>query len=287
MGYELWVSQNTGIRRKGTTLKELQLLFIDNITTRYIYEPIYCCRLNDDAYHVKATLKYREFDIVGVINDQNKLIGYANTMELSEGPIEKFTKAIEIKNVISESTPISKLLEIFKHKSSVFVIVNESVDGIITIADINKPIVRMYLFSVISLFEMHLNFWINELFPNNSWNEILKKERFNEAIKIHELRKGKNEDLTLLECLQLSDKKVILKTNPFFIEIFKFSKSNFERFIKDFEKIRNVLAHSQNSIISNLEWLDFLNTISKAEMFLSLSEQIVEEKARTPNKTFI
>ena len=38
MGYQLWISPQTGIRRKGTTFKELQTLFIDQITRPY-YRP--------------------------------------------------------------------------------------------------------------------------------------------------------------------------------------------------------------------------------------------------------
>ena len=62
MGYELWISPNTGIRRKGTTFKELQSLFIDKISTKYIYEPIYSCKLTDESLHVKETLKKKLLD---------------------------------------------------------------------------------------------------------------------------------------------------------------------------------------------------------------------------------
>jgi predicted transcriptional regulator len=283
MGYELWISPNTGIRRKGTTFKELQSLFIDKISTKYIYEPILSCKMTDESTHVKETLDQREFDIVGVINENAQIIGFAKREELTEGPIENFTKKIEIQNVISDSTPISRLLNILLKEPFAFVLVEENINGIITRADINKPIVRIYLFGIISLFEMHINFWIKDFYDNESWKEILKKERLTEAKDIYELRKGKNEDLSLLECIQLCDKKVILKSTIDFQKKFDFSKNQIERLLKNVEKIRNELVHSQNSIISNLEWTDFVKTISNTENFLSISEKIVEQKARTPN----
>jgi len=283
MGYELWISPNTGIRRKGTTFKELQSLFIDKISTKYIYEPILSCKMTDESTHVKETLDQREFDIVGVINENAQIIGFAKREELTEGPIENFTKKIEIQNVISDSTPISRLLNILLKEPFAFVLVEENINGIITRADINKPIVRIYLFGIISLFEMHINFWIKDFYDNESWKEILKKERLTEAKDIYELRKGKNEDLSLLECIQLCDKKVILKSTIDFQKKFDFSKNQIEKLLKNVEKIRNELVHSQNSIISNLEWTDFVKTISNTENFLSISEKIVEQKARTPN----
>lgn len=284
MGYELWISPNTGIRKKGTTFKELQSLFIDKISTKYIYEPIYSCKLTDESLHVKETLQKREFDIVGVINENSKIIGFAKREELTEGPIENFSNKIEIQNVISDSTPISQLLNILSEKSFAFVIIKDEINGIVTRADVNKPIVRIYLFGIISLFEMHLNFWINEFHENESWKVKLTDERLDKAKEIFNNRKGKNEDLSLLECLQLCDKKIILKSTNDFREEFSFSKNQIERLLKDIEKIRNELAHSQNSIISNLEYTEFVKTISDAEIFLNKSEKVVEEKARTPNK---
>jgi len=131
---------------------------------------------------------------------------------------------------------------------------------------------------------MHLNFWINEYYEQDSWREKLKKKRLDDASDVFDKRKGKNEDLSLLECLQLSDKKVILKATNEFLKEFNFSKTLIEKLLKDIEKIRNELVHSQNSIISNLEWKRFVRTISNAELFLYESEKVVEEKARTPNK---
>jgi len=285
MGYELWISPNTGIRRKGTTFKELQSLFIDKISTKYIYEPIYSCKLTDESLNVKETLQKREFDIVGVINENSQIIGFAKREELTEGPIENFSSEIEIQNVISDSTPISQLLKILSEKSFAFIIVNDKINGIVTRADVNKPIVRIYLFGIISLFEMHLNFWINEFHENESWKEKLIDKRLDKAKETFNNRKGKNEDLSLLECIQLCDKKNILKSTNEFREEFSFSKNQIERLLKDIEKIRNELAHSQNSITSNLEWTEFVKTISDAEMFLNKSEKIVEEKARTHNKS--
>ena len=121
MGYELWISPNTGIRRKGTTFKELQSLFIDNITTRYIFEPIYSCKLTDDSENVKETLEKREFDIIGVTDENRKIVGYAKRIELNNGPVEQFTHNIELNQIISDSTPISQLLNIFSDNSFVFV----------------------------------------------------------------------------------------------------------------------------------------------------------------------
>ncbi|MCM7333123.1 hypothetical protein M8R73_22410, partial [Enterobacter roggenkampii] len=47
--------------------------------------------------------------------------------------------------------------------------------------------------------------------------------------------------------------------------------------MKFIEKIRNEIAHSQNSIISGLEWEDFVHTLSFTRTFLTLSDAKLEE----------
>ena len=104
MAYELWKSSNTGIRRKGTTFKELQSLFIDKITTKFIFEPLFCCKLNDDSSDVKETLEFRDFDIVGIINNDNQVVGFAEKCDLNGGPIELFVKQIALSSVFNKPT---------------------------------------------------------------------------------------------------------------------------------------------------------------------------------------
>lgn len=284
MGFQLWISPNTGIRRKGTTFKELQAIFIDNITTKLIYEPIYCCRTNDYAPEVGETLDNRDFDVIGVIDENDHIFGFAVREELGENRVEEYTRKIELENITSDSTPILELLNILSNSAYTFVVQKNKVVGIVTRADINKPIVRIYIFGIISLFEMHLNFWINTFYKDDSWKTQIQENRFQEAEKIYKTRKGNNDDLTLLECAQLCDKRDVLNNTNEFREQFEFSKIQFDRLLKDSEKIRNELAHSQNSIIANLKWEQFVSTISNIESFLHKYEGIVDAKVRTQNK---
>ena len=285
MGFQLWISPNTGIRRKGTTFKELQSIFIDSITTKFIFEPIYCCSLGDSAREVEETLAFRDFDVIGVIDENENVIGYALRKDLKNSIINEFARKIELENITSDSTPILELLKILSINPYSFVVKSNKVVGIVTRADINKPIVRIYIFGIISLFELHLNYWITENYENESWKDIINERRLDATVEIFENRKGKNEELSLLECAQLCDKRDILKKTNEFITMFGFSKNEFERLLKDAEKIRNELAHSQNSIIANLDWEIFVDTISSIESFLHKSEMIVEEKVRTLTKT--
>jgi len=273
MGYQLWLSSKTGKRRKGTSFNELQSLFIDNITTKHIYEPLLSCKLDEEACHVKHGLNQKEFDSAGVIDSDNTVVGYVLREDLENGVISEYIKPIEPERLVADSTPIAELLNLLSDLEYIYVLDRSRIEGIVTRADINKPIVRIYLFGIISLFELHLNYWINKNYTEDDWKDIINPERLKDAQKIFEERKGNNDELSLLECIQIADKKVILKKTESFRKDFSFSKGKVEKLIKDGEKIRNELAHSQNSIIANLEWKRFVETINEIELFLVKSEE--------------
>jgi hypothetical protein len=100
---------------------------------------------------------------------------------------------------------------------------------------------------------------------------------------LRDLRKGNNQDLSLLECLEFCDKRDILAKTKEFRDKFSVSRKSFDSFVKGMEKIRNELAHSQNSIISNIEWAEFINIVSNDETFLINSDNEVEAMALQGN----
>jgi predicted transcriptional regulator len=272
MGLQLWYSNITGIRRKGTTFSELQDIFIDNITTKFISEPLACCSIYDSANEVENLMKERDFDILGV-NKDNMAIGYVRRQDLKHGAISDYILPFNTTNIISDSTPIAELLDLLSSEGYIFILTKNQVTGIVAKADINKPIVRIYLFGVISLFELHLNYWIIKYHGITDWQNLLSESRLEVAQKIYKERQGQNLDLTMLECLQLCDKREILRQTDDFREIFNFSKTKFKDFLEDVEKVRNEIAHSQSSIISNLSWDNFTLTINEVKFFLSKSEE--------------
>lgn len=277
MGFELWFSKNTGIRRNGTTFSELQDIFINDITTKYIYERLACCKIDDNSSEIKNTLIERDFDILGVVDNKLRKVGYIKNESLKEGDIREYLLEFSIDQLISESTPLADLFEILTDKEFAFILSGNEIEGIVTRADLNKPIVRIYLFGIVSLYELHLNYWIKQIHINESWKAKLSSERLKSAEDIFQERMGNNDQLTLLECLQICDKKEILRNTESFIERFSYSKSKLKQHLERIEIIRNELAHSHNSIILNLKWPDFVSSIKHVQEFLIKSESIIQQ----------
>ncbi len=274
MGYELWVSKNTGQKRNGTGFVDFKKMFTDTLSAKFISEKLECCRSTDVAQYVKEKLEHLEFDSAGVVNEDEVTVGYVITNELGDGQIYDYVRKFDFDRVISDSTPLSEIINVFKGSDFVYVNYIDQVTGIVTKADLNKPPVRVYLFGVLSLFEMHLSYWVGKVFEEKAWQKLIDKKRLESAIRVYESRRSDNmnQNITLLECLQLCDKRDILLRSEYFLELIDMSRKNFRKFMRSIEAIRNNLAHSQNSIIDSIEFNVMGTVISDCEKFLLRSD---------------
>ena len=166
------------VQKKGQRFSSLKKIFVDNVTARSIFKPLLCCPADSRAEDIKHAPRVREFDIAGVKETESgEVIGYAETDELGSGEIRKYLKKTGPDLLISDSTPIADIFTALTSRDFAFVLYGKHIAGIVTKADINKPPVRIYLFRMISLFEMHLNAWINYFFPGDSWNTEISTSR--------------------------------------------------------------------------------------------------------------
>ncbi|MFU8858729.1 MAG: CBS domain-containing protein, partial [Deferrisomatales bacterium] len=215
MGYQLWKSAATGYRRRGTRVGDLRALFEDRIAVDTIYEPIESCLGTDSAETVREHLRERDFDVAGVQDRREApVIGYVRREELGPGRVEHFLHRLTPQDLISEATPLADLLAVLRERDHVFVLRRSDVSGIVTRADLNKPPVRIFLFGLISLFEMHVGYWCQQFYASDAWQEKLSKGRLAHAWKLRQLRAERNQDTGLFDCLQFLDKCELLLRHP-------------------------------------------------------------------------
>ncbi len=285
MGHQLGVSPVTGYRRKGTRFSALREIFVEKITARSIYEPLFCCPADSRTEDVRRALTLRGFDVAGVKDTlTNEVIGYVLIDELGDGGLRQSMRSITADLLVSDSTPIAEIFSVLTGREFAFVLSGQRIAGIITRADINKPPVRIYLFGMTSLFEMHLNAWVHHFYDDEGWVEKVPEQRMEAAIRIYDLKKEKNQQLSMLECLQLCDKRDLLAKSDRFRAEFAVSKKGFDSFGKGVEKVRNELAHSQYSIIANIAWADLLQVVERTELFLMRSDDTIERLAAKGNE---
>lgn len=230
----------------------LQLIFEKTLNVSLLSEYINTCKVEEDAKKVFEEMQKKDFDVYGVEDRTGKIIGYIekqDIMNIEKGIVKNYYKKFDSEDLLSDSTSLLTLLEVLREKNRLFVLENNSVEKIVTIADLQKQPMRMLIFSFISLLEMQLTSVIKETFPNNAWTELLPENRLEEADNLYKDRLSKNEALSLLDSTQLCDKGTIIKKSETLRKSLGFqSNKKCYRFFKKLEKLRNNTAHSQENI---------------------------------------
>lgn len=287
MGYQLWTSPRTGYRRVGTRSSEVKELFVNRITVNSIFEPLKSCLISGQAFELKSELLNLDFDIAGVVNEEEKVVGYVKTSDLKSGTIDKYLKKFEAHHIISDSTSILELFTALRSKSFLFVLSGSTISGIVTKADLNKPPIRIYLFGIISLLEMHLAYWINKIYTSGSWKAELSKPRQEMAQKLFEEKKLKNQEIDLLSCTQFGDKKTIICKNSVIRERLNLGGRNkVKENLKYVENLRDNLAHSQSDLAGEYEWGHIIDTISWIEFILCISDREIEKDSKKSSENY-
>ncbi len=279
MGYQLWASPITGYRRRGTRLAEFRGLLGEGITARAILEPLLSCPADEPADAMAQVLLRRDFDTAGVKEARDgPVIGFVESATLIGGPVRDHRRELTAEHLISDGTPLPGLLAALKGRQYAFVLMGREVRGIVTRADLNKPPVRVYLFGLVSLLEMHLEFWSRATWPDGSWEAALKKPRLDEAKKLLSERRDRGQDVSLLACLQFCDKRdLVLQKADLRRMLGLGSKNAGTKLLKQAEDLRNNLAHSQLDIAQGSSWPEILALVQSIEELVQRSDERVEE----------
>jgi hypothetical protein len=145
----------------------------------------------------------------------------------------------------------------------------DDVVGYISRSEINKPVVRMWLFGIITFTEMELGQMIQEYYPEQSWCSMLTEKRLAKALELQEERLRRNQHSDLIDCLQLSDKGQIVIQNPEFLALLDIgSKSVAKRLVRELESLRNNLAHSQDIVTH--DWAQIVRLSYRLEETFSI-----------------
>lgn len=170
--------------------------------------------------------------------------------------------------VISESTPLIEVVDLLCKKEQVFVKVKRNVTHLVTRSDLDTIPVRIWLYGMISIFEFELKEKIYQL--NINWQEKLSSTRLAKAEELFVLKKSKNEEISLLGCIQLGDVgSIVFKSWEHFNDFFPsgYSKKMIQSSFNKINLLRDALAHGQKllldwSVIHNLMQI-ISNTLSK------------------------
>ena len=148
--------------------------------------------------------------------------------------------------VVGDDAGLSEVILALSQHSHCFVRIFDAVAGVISRADIEHPYVRMWLFGIITMTEMQIIPIIEQMYPGEAWKKLISSGRLAKAEEMLEERLRRDQQASLLSCLQISDKMQILVENEAVRKSLGFSSKKLAlKVCREFESLRNNLAHAQ------------------------------------------
>ena len=261
---------------RDTQSSRLRRLFLEGFSAMDIAEPLVSFDEITDVGSVREYMEEKAFDLVGVRQD-GLVEGYVRREELVSGccgdHIHPFTPDDDLVPDTANLTEVVKSLAINKQ---CFVTILDRVGAIVTLSDLEKPPMRMFLFGIITLTEMVITEVIRHRYCDGSWQEFLSETRLAKAKALQEERQRRGQNVDLIDCLQYGDKGWILSYDEEFRKaVGNESRREMRRAVKEMETIRNNLAHTQEIIPTG--WPRIIIACSRWEQNL---ENLPERMAR-------
>ena len=152
--------------------------------------------------------------------------------------------------VIDGGATLSEVIHVLTRRDHCFVrLLHDDIGGVVTRSDMQKPVVRMWLFGIVTFVEMNVTERIRAVWPDGAWTVHLTPSRLAKARKLQEERLRRGQTCDLLDCLQFSDRAGVLMVDEGQRTEFGFpSRAVARRVLKEIESLRNNLAHAQDIV---------------------------------------
>jgi len=227
---------------------QFQRMFSESFTAQDIAEPLLSFDMNAPCKAVKKHMQQQHQDMVGIRNG-GTVIGYVRQVDLSDGGCADHLRHLSANRIVDGNTSLSDVIHVLTRHDYCFVSILGQVMAVICRDDFNKPMVRMWLFGIVTMMEMGLARLIEDRFPDDSWQQHMSAGRLEKVKQMHEERQRRNLNSRLLDCMQFSDKGYLLIGDPQSLKALGFeSRSVARKAIKELESLRNHLAHAQDIV---------------------------------------
>jgi hypothetical protein len=240
-------------------------VFTHAFAAKDIAEPLLSLDIDSPTSEAHLIMSSHSISLMG-LREEGEICGYVRSADLSPGTgiCRGHLRSFRPGQIIRDDSSLSELIEVLTRQEYAFVSGIGVVVGYISRGHLNNPVTRMWLFGILTLFEMQMVRQIQKYFPDESWRSLVPKARLDKACVLEQERVRRNQHGSLLECLQISDKGQILLQHPLGLKLLDIrSRAAAKRMIKSVESLRNNLAHGQD--IVKYDWASIAGIAGRLE----------------------
>jgi hypothetical protein len=237
--------------------------YAESFTALDVADPLRSFDADKGSKEVLQVMNENSLDTV-CLREKGLIRGYVRRDDLKGGRCGEQLRPFRAGQVITGEESLTEVVRILTRYEYAFVSLIDEVVGGIHRGCLNKPVARMWLFGIITLTELEMVRLISEHFPGDSWKAKVSRGRMEKAVALQQERQRRNQQSSLVECLQFSDKSQILMTKAEVRDMFGFaSKNTAVEAIRQLESLRNNLAHAQDIVAH--DWAAIARIASRLE----------------------
>ncbi len=234
-----------------TRQARMRRLFTEGFAAIDIAEPLYSVDGVREARVAAEWMDTSGLDIVGVRRN-GAVVGYARRENLDSGACLDHIESFYENQILPETGNLADAILVLEKHPFCFVAMLGHVGAYVSLREVHKPPVRMWLFGMITILETYITRIVREKYPDDSWQQVVSAGRLQKARTLFEERQRRKERVELLDCLQFGEKGRILLNDDRIREDAGFgSIREGKQRLKEIESLRNNLAHSQDIVGSN------------------------------------
>ena len=253
-----------------STEGSLRRVFLEGFAARDLAEPLASFDATSNTQIVREFLESRPLRVVGVRVD-GLVTGYLEQEHINDQPLSEQKIPLSDAAMLTTLAPFQDIVQGLNERRFLLITGLGQPVGVIVRDDLQKAPMRMWLFGMVTLFEMKLTRVLREFYANESWVELVSESRLEKAKQLQSERSRRNQSIDLMDCLQLGDKgQLFSRSSELRKNHWDRSRRQIESAVKELERLRNNLAHSQDIVSEN--WDAIVRLAEALDLLLALNE---------------
>ena len=252
----------------------------ESIPIRFISEPFVSYDKQTPYADVVSCMNASQFDVTGVVDHAGRVLGYVDTKRKLSGVCgdKNHVFPLDPGTLVTDAMPLAEAGALVARRRRVFVLEGNKVRSIVTRADLQKAPVRMMIFGVITVLEMHLTEVLRREWPGDTWRECgsFTPKQVKAIEGAFRQAKARNDETDVFGCMDLYDKSLLAGETETLFEVLQINDPDDVESseLGDIRRLRNSVAHGKSLVTSNRSWNKVLRIVIESQRISGLLETL-------------
>jgi hypothetical protein len=251
------------------------------------FEPnLIFCKEDDQVHKICECDRYRSFDYLPVKRG-DRIIGLLSVANLGSNlclgsdAVTKHMKKIDDRILISSEAGVLSFIEQAEEFPCRLVLSGMELDGIVTLADLQKLPVRPSIFFLITHLELLMTNLLRSRFKDDSWLKFLQANRQHKIEDKWRMLKIDNMEIDRVLATEFCDKREAILKSGFRLQ--DIAPNQAEKQLKEVEELRNHLAHAGDIASTKAKALQTVSGVRSARQWITYFTALLAAPEHLPS----